>query len=61
VAILNADGMESAVDQGKVVVKSDDGAAISRALAAAGVFPSVLVPRTGRLEELFLSLTEGTP
>jgi ABC-2 type transport system ATP-binding protein len=59
--VLTAAGMESAVDQGRVVVRSDDGAAICRTLAAAGHFPSVLMPRAGRLEDLFLALTEETP
>ncbi|MGQ0847703.1 MAG: ABC transporter ATP-binding protein [Actinomycetota bacterium] len=58
---LGTAGIGSTVEDGGLIVTSDDGSAISRTLAAAELYPSVLVRRSGRLEEVFLSLTEGAP
>jgi ABC-2 type transport system ATP-binding protein len=59
VTVLRAAGMGATVDGKTVVVESDQGSEISRVLAGAGIYPSELIRRTVRLEELFLSLTEG--
>lgn len=57
VHVLGAAGITAEIADGRVVVSSYDGPAISRALADAGMYPSELSRRTGRLEELFLKLT----
>jgi ABC-2 type transport system ATP-binding protein len=59
VTVLRAAGFTAAISDGDVVVEAEYGADVSRALAAAGLYPSELVKRGGRLEELFLRLTEG--
>jgi ABC-2 type transport system ATP-binding protein len=58
-AVLVEAGLTASVEGDVVAVSTDDGAAISRALAGAGMFPRELARRSGRLEELFLSLTAG--
>lgn len=55
--VLTAAGLDAQAIDGRVAVSSDDGAAISRALALAGLYPIELARRSGRLEELFLELT----
>ena len=55
--VLAAAGIESTFEDGRLLVSTDDGSAVSRALAAAGLYPMELARRTGRLEELFLELT----
>jgi ABC-2 type transport system ATP-binding protein len=59
VAALAAAGLGASQHEGRVLVESDQGSEISRVLAAAGIFPSELSRRTGRLEDVFLSLTGG--
>ncbi|HEY7565357.1 MAG TPA: ABC transporter ATP-binding protein [Acidimicrobiia bacterium] len=59
VAALQAAGFTAQIANGSVVVEAENGSDISRALAGAGIYPSELVKRGGRLEELFLRLTEG--
>jgi ABC-2 type transport system ATP-binding protein len=54
---LSAAGLNATVEDGRIGVESDDGRAISRTLAEAGLYPSELARRSGRLEELFLELT----
>jgi hypothetical protein len=44
-----------------VVVESQDGSAVVRALAAAGIFPSEVRPERSTLESVFLGMTgEGS-
>jgi ABC-2 type transport system ATP-binding protein len=54
---LSAAGLNATVEDGRIGVESDDGRAIARTLAEAGLYPSELARRSGRLEELFLELT----
>lgn len=56
-ALTNA-GLQASLDDGAVMVEAELGSEVSRALAQAGFYPSELVRRGGRLEELFLRLTE---
>ncbi len=58
-AVLTRAGMEAAVagDRIRVVLPSADGAAVSRALAAEGMYPSELRPDEADLETVFLQLT----
>ncbi|MGH8957875.1 MAG: ABC transporter ATP-binding protein [Acidimicrobiia bacterium] len=58
-AVLADAGIDAVLDGDLVAVSTEDGAAISRALAGAGLYPRELARRSGRLEELFLSLTES--
>ncbi|MCA1736015.1 MAG: ABC transporter ATP-binding protein [Actinobacteria bacterium] len=58
IAALSAVGIVSTVTDQRILVSSDDGKAISQALAAAGLYPAELARRTGRLESLFLELTQ---
>ncbi|MGH9891777.1 MAG: AAA family ATPase, partial [bacterium] len=58
-AVLVEAGITATVEGDRVAVSTDDGASVSRALAAAGLYPRELARRSGRLEELFLSLTES--
>jgi ABC-2 type transport system ATP-binding protein len=58
---LRAAGFQVADDgQGLLVDHVDDGAAVSRALAVAGHYPSWLMPVQVDLEQAFLALTEGS-
>ena len=59
IEVLRASGLEANLEDDLVAVSSDDGQAIARALFAADIFPRELARRSGRLEELFLTLTEG--
>lgn len=58
VAALSGAGFKSSLDDGAVVVEAEIGSDVSRTLAQAGFYPSELVRLGGRLEELFLHLTE---
>ncbi|CAN5821839.1 ATP-binding cassette domain-containing protein [soil metagenome] len=58
VAALSAIGIVATISDQRILVSSDDGKAISQALAAAGLYPAELARRTGRLESLFLELTQ---
>lgn len=60
VDILVAAGFEASADENAVVVASDDGAAITEALARQGMYLSALEPRRASLEQVFLDLTEGS-
>jgi ABC-2 type transport system ATP-binding protein len=55
---LEAGGFPVTVDGTDLVVGGDDGAAIIRTLADAGLYPSEVVRRAVKLEEVFLELTE---
>ncbi len=59
VSVLQAAGLDASLEDGKVAVATEDGTAISRALAGAQIYPAEMARRSGRLEELFLSLTES--
>ena len=58
-AVLTEVGIPAVVEGDLLAVSTDDGAAVARALAMAEIFPREIARRSGRLEELFLSLTEG--
>jgi ABC-2 type transport system ATP-binding protein len=58
-AVLTEAGFAAVVEGDLLAVSTDDGAAVARVLATAEMFPRELARRSGRLEELFLSLTEG--
>lgn len=59
--VLAAAGFEVEVDADSIRVVTEDGSAVSRVLAEAGMFPSALVPAGGNLEAAFLGLTgDGT-
>jgi ABC-type multidrug transport system ATPase subunit len=58
VAALTNAGLQASLEDGAVLVEAELGSEVSRALAQAGFYPSELVRRGGRLEELFLRLTE---
>ncbi|HEX9761973.1 MAG TPA: ABC transporter ATP-binding protein [Acidimicrobiia bacterium] len=61
VAVLAAAGLEGRSDDRGVVVESQDGSAVVRALAAAGIFPSEVRPERSSLESVFLGMTgEGS-
>jgi ABC-type multidrug transport system ATPase subunit len=60
-AVLTDSGMEVALVGDRLVVGADDGSDISRALAAAGLFPSVLMRERSSLESVFLELTGERP
>lgn len=57
-AVLTGAGLNSSLEDGAVVVDARLGSDVSRVLAQAGLYPSELVRLGGRLEELFLRLTE---
>lgn len=57
IEVLADAGISAEISGGRIEVASDDGQAISRSLAAAGIYPIELARKTGRLEELFLDLT----
>jgi ABC-2 type transport system ATP-binding protein len=57
VAALSKAGIAASIVDGKVVAETDDGSRVSQTLAEAGIYPSALYKRTGRLEEVFLRLT----
>jgi ABC-2 type transport system ATP-binding protein len=59
-AVLSAAGQVAEPSGTGLAVEADDGAAISRALAGAGIYPSALVPVRATLESVFLELTEGS-
>ena len=56
-AVLTDAGISAEIAGDRIEVASDDGQAISRSLATAGIYPIELARKTGRLEELFLDLT----
>ena len=57
--VLVASGFAARLEDGRLVVDGvDDGADVVRALAAAGLFPSWLMPVQVDLEQAFLALTE---
>ncbi|HKZ19918.1 MAG TPA: ABC transporter ATP-binding protein [Acidimicrobiia bacterium] len=58
-AVLSEAGIVAVVEDDLLAVSTDDGAAVARALAMAEIFPREIARRSGRLEELFLSLTES--
>ncbi|HEY3428842.1 MAG TPA: ABC transporter ATP-binding protein [Acidimicrobiia bacterium] len=58
-AVLVDAGIVASVEGDLVAVSIEDGAVVSRALAEVGMFPRELARRSGRLEELFLSLTQS--
>jgi ABC-2 type transport system ATP-binding protein len=58
IGVLEAAGIHSTREGGRLLVDSDQGSEIIRALASAGIYPNELARRSGRLEELFLELTE---
>ncbi len=57
IASLASAGFEVAAQGEWAVVLTDDGEAISRTLAGAGVYPTALVPERRSLESVFLGLT----
>jgi ABC-2 type transport system ATP-binding protein len=59
--VLAEAGIEVTVDGDlmRVAVATSDGERVARVLAAAGVFPSLLQPDEGNLEQAFLELTGG--
>jgi ABC-2 type transport system ATP-binding protein len=59
VAALTASGIEAMREGDLVAVPTDDGESVARTLAGAGLYPRELRRRSGRLEELFLSLTQN--
>jgi ABC-2 type transport system ATP-binding protein len=59
VAVLVEAGIVASVEGDLVAVSIEDGAVVSRVLAEVGMFPRELARRSGRLEELFLSLTQS--
>ncbi len=56
-AALKGVGIESTISGSELIVDESDGAMISRVLAGAGIYPSMLVPKRTSLESVFLSLT----
>jgi hypothetical protein len=58
-AALTASGIEAMREGDLVAVPTDDGETVARTLAGAGLYPRELRRRSGRLEELFLSLTQN--
>jgi ABC-2 type transport system ATP-binding protein len=59
VTALSAAGIVSRRDDHGLIVDSEDGAAISRVLAGAGLYPSELRPERSSLESVFLGMTGG--
>ena len=55
--VLTASGMSVEARGGELLVAVDDGAAVSRTLAGAGLFPAALIPAAETLESVFLELT----
>jgi ABC-2 type transport system ATP-binding protein len=62
-AVLKAAGMGATLDGDRIRVSlaGGDGAAVSRALAAGGLYPSELRPDEADLETVFLQLTGESP
>lgn len=56
-AALRGVGMDVEEVASQLLVRADDGATISRALAEAGFYPSKLAPQRSSLEAVFLQLT----
>jgi ABC-2 type transport system ATP-binding protein len=56
---LAAGGFIARVEDGRIMVEGEDGRGIARTLADAGLYPSELARRTGRLEEMFLEMTRA--
>ena len=54
---LSRAGLESKRDENGLVVDSEDGSAVIRALAAAGIYPSEVRPARSTLESVFLGIT----
>lgn len=60
--VLHAAGYESHRDGSALLVEASDGAALVRALATAGIYPSEVRPERSSLESVFLGITgEGGP
>jgi ABC-2 type transport system ATP-binding protein len=59
VELLNAAGLTTRMEGSVLMVDAHSGAEISRVLGESGLYPSEVSPRKGRLEDLFLQLTEG--
>ncbi len=59
VDVLVAAGLDAAPDGEWMIVVTEDGEAVARALAAANIYPSALVPERKSLESVFLGLTGG--
>lgn len=57
IAVLAAAGFEADLVGDEIAVVADDPAALSRALAQAGMYPSMLAPERVSLEQVFLDLT----
>jgi ABC-2 type transport system ATP-binding protein len=57
--VLRADGFEVTRDGADLLVTTDDGASVTRALAGHGLFVGELVPQRPDLESAFLALTAG--
>lgn len=55
--VLVAAGLSTRRDDGGLVVESDDGAAIIRALTEAGIYPTEVAPMRSSLESVFLGIT----
>jgi ABC-2 type transport system ATP-binding protein len=55
--VLGEAGLKNNLLDGALMVEADDGAAISKILAAAGLYPSELVGQSASLESVFLELT----
>jgi ABC-type multidrug transport system ATPase subunit len=55
---LTRAGLEASIEDGAILVEAEIGSDVSRALAQEGFYPSELIRRGGRLEDLFLRLTE---
>ncbi|HKX76109.1 MAG TPA: ABC transporter ATP-binding protein [Acidimicrobiia bacterium] len=57
--VLAAAGFQPVPDGQTIFVPGDDGAAVTRSLAEAGLYVSELTPQVARLEDVFLQLTSG--
>jgi ABC-2 type transport system ATP-binding protein len=60
VTALLASGITSRRDGEAVIVESQEGATITRVLAAAGLYPSEVKPERSSLESVFLGMTGGS-
>jgi ABC-2 type transport system ATP-binding protein len=59
VELLNGAGLTTRMEGSVLMVDAESGADISRVLGEAGLYPSEVAPRKGRLEDFFLQLTDG--
>jgi ABC-2 type transport system ATP-binding protein len=57
--LLNAAGLPTRTEGSVLMVEAAEGTEISRVLGEAGLYASEISPRRGRLEHLFLELTDG--